>query len=63
VISTGPNSDTGDIAPRLVDDGRVVIDRYITHELDGLESFEEAVKITTNKPEHDALGPAQIRIN
>lgn len=63
VISTGPNSDTGDIAPRLVDDGRVVIDRYITHELDGLESFEEAVEITTNKPEYDALGPAQIKIN
>lgn len=60
VTSTGPNTDTGEIAPRLVVDGRIEIDGYVTHELSGLGSFEEAVAITLDKPAHDALWPAQI---
>lgn len=63
VRSFGPNSDTGDLAGRLVADGRVDIDRYIDQELEGLGSFEKAVEMTTNKPEYDALGPAQIVVN
>lgn len=56
----GPDRDTGSFAAQLVADGRVSIDEYITHELQGLSSFEEAVDITLNKPEYGALGPAQI---
>lgn len=60
VASTGPNTDTGRLAPQLVADGRISIQDYVTHELNGLESFEEVVEITLNKERHDALGPAQI---
>lgn len=56
----GPNRTTGTLAARLVEQGRVSIDEYITHELPGLESFERAVKMTLNKDEYDALGPTQI---
>lgn len=60
VASTGPNTDTGELAPSLVADGRVTVDEYITHELNGLQSFEEAVEITLNKEAHEALGPPQM---
>lgn len=56
----GPNTHTGTLAPRLVADGRVSIEEFLTHELHGLDSFEEAVDITADKPAHGALGPAQI---
>jgi threonine dehydrogenase-like Zn-dependent dehydrogenase len=56
----GPNSTPGTYATELVSRGQVTIDDHITHELSGLESFEEAVEITLNKEEYDALGPAQI---
>lgn len=60
VSDLGPNTDTAELAAELVATDRVSIDDYVTHELDGLESFEELVDITLNKPEHGALGPAQI---
>lgn len=63
VTSTGPNTDTGVLAPRLVADGRVSIEEYITHELIGLDSFEEAVAITLEKEDSGALGPPQIVVN
>lgn len=56
----GPNTHTGTLAPRLVADGRVSIEEFLTHELDGLESFEDAVDITADKPTYGALGPAQM---
>lgn len=55
-----PNATTGEYAARLVADGRVDITDYITHELEGLTSFEEAVRITLNKERHGARGPAQL---
>lgn len=55
-----PNVHSGTHAAELVAQDRVSIDDYITHELDGLTSFEEAVDITLHKDEHGALGPAQI---
>jgi threonine dehydrogenase-like Zn-dependent dehydrogenase len=58
----GPNAHTGTLAPRLVADGRVTIEEFLTHELDGLGSFEEAVEVTADKPAHGALGPAQILV-
>lgn len=58
--SFGPNSDTGDLAVDFVADERVDIGAYITHEVEGLDAFEKAVEITSNKSEHGALGPAQI---
>lgn len=58
--SLGPNSTPGELATELVASRRVTISEHITHELDGLHSFEEAVEITLNKDEHSALGPAQI---
>lgn len=61
--SLSPGGHTGAYAARLVADGRVSIAEYVTHELDGLESFERAVDITLNKADHDALGPAQIVID
>lgn len=59
-MNLGPNSHSGDYAPQLVASGRVSIEEFITHELNGLESFEEAMNITTNAEEHGALGPPQI---
>ncbi|WP_255197443.1 zinc-dependent alcohol dehydrogenase [Halorarius litoreus] len=60
VVSLGPNADSGDLAAKLVADGRVDIAGCITHEVQGLDAFEEAVDITTNKAEHGAFGPAQV---
>lgn len=58
----GPNRTTGTFAARLVDQGRVSIEEYITNELSGLDSFERAVEMTLNKEEHGALGPVQITL-
>lgn len=60
VTSFSPNMDSARYAAKLVASDQVSIDDYITHELDGLDSFDELVDITLNKPEHGALGPAQI---
>lgn len=60
IVNIGPGTDTGEFAADLVAADAVPVAEYITHELDGLESFEEAVNITLDKREHDALGPAQI---
>jgi threonine dehydrogenase-like Zn-dependent dehydrogenase len=62
VISTGPNADTGELAARMIAADRVSIEEYITHELSGLGSFEEAVEITMNKPDYGAMNPAQILV-
>lgn len=59
----GPNASPGAVAPELVSSGRITIEDHITHELDGLGSFEEAVEITLNKGEYGALGPAQIVVS
>jgi L-iditol 2-dehydrogenase len=56
----GPDRTTGTLAARLVAQGRVSIDEYITTELSGLDSFERAIRMTLNKEEYDALGPTQI---
>jgi len=61
-VSIGPNTDTGALAAELVARNRIDIASYVTHELDGLNSFETAVDITVNKSEYGALGPAQIKI-
>lgn len=60
VTAHTPNATTGEHVADLVADGRVSIDEYVTHELDGLARFEEAVEITMHKGDHDALGPAQL---
>lgn len=60
VTAVSPNVDSASYAPKLVATGQVSISDYITHELDGLDSFDDLVDITLNKAEHDALGPAQI---
>lgn len=60
VTAHTPNATTGEHVANLVADGRVSIHEYVTHELDGLARFEEAVEITMHKDDHDALGPAQL---
>lgn len=60
VTAPTPNTTTGELAAELVASDRVSINEYITHELDGLESFEKAVEITLNKEEYGARGPAQL---
>ncbi len=60
VATRTPNASTGEYAARLVARGDVSIGEYITHELNGLDSFEEAIEITIHKKEHGARGPAQI---
>lgn len=60
VIWTSPNTHTGEHVARLVADGRVDIDAYVTHEVSGLNSVTEAVRITLNKQRHGARGPPQI---
>lgn len=59
----GPNADTGTVVAEMVCDGRVSIDEYVTHELDGLGAFERALEITIDKPAYGALGPAQIVVS
>lgn len=56
----GPDRTTGTFAARLVEQGRISIEEYITHELSGLDSFERALEMTINKETYDALGPTQI---
>ncbi|MFC7229738.1 alcohol dehydrogenase catalytic domain-containing protein [Salinirubellus salinus] len=63
VVSLGPNADSGDLAAKLVADGRVDIADCITHEVRGLDAFEEAVDITTNKADYGAFGPAQVVVS
>lgn len=60
VAARTPNTSTGEYAARLVARGDISIEEYVTHELDGLDSFTRAVEITMNKPEYGARGPAQI---
>ncbi len=60
VIDVTPDTNTGELAASLVASGDVPIGEYVTHELDGLASFEEAVAITLEKGEYGALGPAQM---
>ena len=59
-VPLGPNSDAGEMAARLVADGRVSIEPYVTHELSGLDSVGDAIEITLNKNDYDAMGPAQL---
>lgn len=56
----GPNADTGELAARLVAADRINVESYVTHELHGLEKFQEAIDIGLDLDAHDALGPAQI---
>lgn len=60
VTAPTPNTTTGELAAELVASDRVLIKEYVTHELDGLGSFEEAVEITLNKEAYGARGPAQL---
>lgn len=60
-VSIGPNTTTGELAPRLVADGVVSIEEYVTHELPGLERFEEAVELTLD--ESAGFGPAQMVVD
>jgi len=60
VISLSPGTDTGDFAARLVAGDEIPIEEYVTHELDGLTEFEQAVNITLEKDKYGALGPAQL---
>jgi threonine dehydrogenase-like Zn-dependent dehydrogenase len=62
IITHGLNSNTAQSAVDLVASNRVSISENITHEVNGLESFEEAIEITLNKPDYNALGPAQISL-
>jgi len=55
-----PSMDLGQVATTLVASDRVTISEYVTHVLSGLDTFEEAIQITSNKDEYAALGPAQI---
>lgn len=63
VLAASPNMDTGEWAAYMVANDHIEIDHMITHELAGLDAFEEAVEITANKGEYDALGPAQIVVS
>lgn len=63
VVSETPNKDTGELAVDMVESDRVSIQELVTHELEGLDSFEKAIDITLNSEEYDGLGPAQIVLN
>ena len=62
VFQHGPNATTGTVAADMVANGHISIDDYITHELDGLESFERAVEMTSNKGQYGAMGPVQLSL-
>jgi threonine dehydrogenase-like Zn-dependent dehydrogenase len=59
----GPNTDTGNWAVSMVESDAVPIEEFITHELSGLDSFRQAIEITSNPNKHGALGPAQMIID
>jgi threonine dehydrogenase-like Zn-dependent dehydrogenase len=59
-ISTDPNMDFGRYAADLIADGRVSIDQFITHEIEGLDGVDRAIDVTLDKEVHGALGPAQL---
>lgn len=61
VVQTGPNAHTGEVAVDLVASGRIAIEAYVSHELAGLEAFEEAVEITLDPARK--LGPAQLIVS
>jgi threonine dehydrogenase-like Zn-dependent dehydrogenase len=60
-VQVGPNANTGDVAAELVASGRLSIEGYVSHELDGLAAFEEAVEITLDNERK--LGPAQMIVS
>lgn len=57
-----PTLHHGSLAVQLVENNHIDINSHITHELSGLDAFEEMIDITLNKAEHGALGPAQILV-
>jgi threonine dehydrogenase-like Zn-dependent dehydrogenase len=59
-LARSPNIDSGELAVELVRSGRVTVEDLVTHELEGLRSFERAVEITMNKRQYGARGPAQL---
>lgn len=63
MYSIGPNANSGEVAARMVADGRVSIEEYVTHEFDSLEDFDRLVDVTLDKATYDALGPAQIVVS
>lgn len=59
----GPNANSGEVAAARVADGRVSIEEYVTHAVEGLEDFDRMVDVTLDKPSHGALGPGQIAVS
>lgn len=60
IVTAGPNSNAGSLAPALVPAGRVSIAEFVTHELHWLEAFEQALDVTIDKQRHGAFGPARV---
>lgn len=60
IVSLNPNTDNGMFAADLVASGRVSISEFITHELDELGEFDQAVSMTLDKESSEALGPPQL---
>lgn len=52
-----------ELAGRLAAEGKLKIDRMITHKLEGIEKLLEAFEITADKQKHGALNPAQVRFS
>lgn len=63
MYSIGPNANSGDVAARMVADGRVSIEEYVTHVFDSLADFDKLVDVTLDKATYGALGPAQIVVD
>ncbi|MCD2204558.1 hypothetical protein [Halobacterium sp. KA-6] len=61
-VSETPNKDRGELAVDMVESDRVSIQELVTHELEGLDSFEEAIDITLNSEEYDGLGPDRLSL-
>lgn len=57
-----PTTHHGSLAVKLVENDAIDINSHITHELPGLDNFEEMINITLNKDEYGALGPAQLLV-
>jgi threonine dehydrogenase-like Zn-dependent dehydrogenase len=63
VVQTSPNMDTGRLAAQMVSDGRVSIDRFTDHVIDGLENFEDMIKYTIGEKGDGSFGPTQISVS
>ncbi len=60
IFTKGHGKETMRIGAEWVENNRIDIKHFITHELYGIEKLKEAFEITGNKEKYNAVNPCQI---